>query len=153
MVSSKHLSARTHTHTHTHSYFTTCLASADNKSKPPSQLTRDNLQTLADLFILCQSRFPPDHGSKFTTPPLTPLEEMQLLLSLHGQLEDQQSLELHYCIFDAVFGGITIPLVRQLLNRVCPRIFFAGFCLLCGCGWMARWIYEVCLQAFLFWRC
>ena len=36
---------------------------------------------------------------------LTPAEEIQLLMSIHSQLEEQQSLEMRYCMFEAIFGG------------------------------------------------
>lgn len=39
-------------------------------------------------------------------PTLPPLNEVQLLLSIRGQLEDQQSIDMHYCIFDAIFGSL-----------------------------------------------
>lgn len=40
-----------------------------------------------------------------TTLPLNPVEEMQLLLNIHSQLEEQKNIEMRYCIFDAIFGG------------------------------------------------
>ena len=86
-------------HMYTRSYFNTCLASTDT----PSQLTRDNLQTLVDLFVV----FEPRATSIFPggAPVLPPFNEVQLLLSIHGQLENQQSMELSYCIFDAIFAA------------------------------------------------
>ena len=40
-----------------------------------------------------------------TEGSLSPVEEMQLLMSIHSQLEQQQSPELQYCMFEAIFGG------------------------------------------------
>ena len=101
--------------TRTHSYFNTSLASTDT-NKPPSQLTRDNLQTLVDLFVV----FEPRATSIFPggAPVLSPLNEVQLLLSIHGQLENQQSMELAYCIFDAIFGSLKISTVSKTIQIV-----------------------------------
>lgn len=97
---------------HTRSYFNTSLASTDT----PSQLTRDNLQTLVDLFVV----FEPRATSIFPggAPVLPPFNEVQLLLSIHGQLENQQSMELSYCIFDAIFGSLKISTVSKKYLRV-----------------------------------
>ena len=35
---------------------------------------------------------------------LNPLEEVQLLLTIHARLEEQENVKLRYCIFDAIFS-------------------------------------------------
>ncbi len=92
----------------------------------PLQLSaRSNLISLINMFVLCKT-------SSLTTPPPPPLpprpapgsfsageerkgsedipmlgaiEEMQLLLTLHNQLEEQKNLELRYCVFEAIFSA------------------------------------------------
>ena len=69
-----------------------------------SQPSTDTLLALVDTFVL---KIPPKTGVKGQKMegPLTPAEEMQLLMSIHSQLEEQQSLEMRYCMFEAIFGG------------------------------------------------
>lgn len=37
--------------------------------------------------------------------PLSAVAEMQLLLTIHSRLEEQENVELRYLVFDAIFGG------------------------------------------------
>ena len=69
-----------------------------------SQPGTDTLLALVDTFVL---KIPPKPGVKGQKMEgaLTPAEEMQLLMSIHSQLEEQQSLEMRYCMFEAIFGG------------------------------------------------
>ena len=69
-----------------------------------SQPGTDTLLALVDTFVL---KIPPKPGvkSQKIEGALTPAEEIQLLMSIHSQLEEQQSLEMRYCMFEAIFGG------------------------------------------------
>lgn len=35
---------------------------------------------------------------------LNPLEQIQLLLTIHTRLEEQEYVQLRYCMFDAIFS-------------------------------------------------
>lgn len=73
------------------------------------KLVRDNLVGLIDMFVLCQTQSLAggDRGTDKPTFSLNPVEEMQLLLTIQTQLEEQKNVKLRYCVFDAIFGGIT----------------------------------------------
>ena len=104
-------------------YFSSQLDSASDPAAAASklpQLAKDNILGLIDIFILHMKRpstkspapspplpsgFPGGGGHGDYHPPLSAVEEMQLLLTIHSQLQDQKSLEMRFCIFDTVFGG------------------------------------------------
>ena len=81
----------------------------DSSSKG-SLAGKDTLLALVDTFVLCEkesSHKSGGRGSKFEVgPQVNPIEEMQLLMSVKTQIEEQQSLELRYCTFDAIFGSV-----------------------------------------------
>ena len=83
------------------------LGDSGAKGSLPS---KDTLLALVDTFVLCErenSHKSGGWGAKFDSGPrVNPIEEMQLLMSVRTQLEEQQSLELRYCTFDAMFGSI-----------------------------------------------
>ena len=95
-------------------YFSSQLNSGSDSLPVSPQCQRDNLIGLIDMFILCQpaSLTPLFGGAKGvedqsnSRPPLNPVEEMQLLLTIQTQLEEQKSLQLRYCIFEAIFGEV-----------------------------------------------
>ncbi len=108
-------------------YFSSQLdsGSADPAASNLPQLAKNNILGLIDMFILHIDRPPKKHraplsltaapGVSMTTPssghggeyfpPLSAVEEMQLLLTIHSQLQDQKRLEMRFCIFDAVFSA------------------------------------------------
>lgn len=76
---------------------------AGEKTSQPT----DALLALVDTFVLCKVKATSKievKGQKLEGF-LSPVEEMQLLMAIHSQLEEQQSLELRYCMFEAIFGG------------------------------------------------
>lgn len=74
-----------------------------------SQIARSNLIVLKEIFILCQVVPLTGQPSPYQgrVPPLSPSEEMCLIMSVYNHLEELPNLEFRYCVFDAVFSGIT----------------------------------------------
>ena len=93
-----------------HRYFSARL---EPGSEDSSRKMRDNLIGLIDMFIFQrESSLAPPTASVLTerlrgSDPLSAAAEVQLLVAIHKHLEDQPDLSLRYCVFDAIFGGIS----------------------------------------------
>ena len=73
-----------------------------------SQIARSNLLVLKEVFIVRQNvQLRGRLSSSLTSPPpLSPTEEMCMLMSLYNHLEELPTLEFRYCVFDAVFSTV-----------------------------------------------
>lgn len=67
------------------------------------------LLSLVTYFLLCEPVMVKVAGKKAKVEqrpqPYSPLEDLQLLMCLLGKIEEQQSIEQQYVMFDAIFGG------------------------------------------------
>ena len=77
------------------------------------------LLSLVTYFLLCEPVMVKVTGKKAKVEqrpqPYSPLEDLQLLMCLLGKIEEQQSIEQQYAVFDAIFGGCgaTIKVRRE----------------------------------------
>ena len=89
-------------------------------------VARDNIISLTNIFVLRQSLSllnstnssllpPSSSGFEASAPALAPAEATQLLLSIQSHMEGIPTLELRYCLLDAIFGGVTIDLKASML--------------------------------------
>ncbi len=87
---------------------------SDSTIKASSLPSKDNLFTLVDTFVLhtppASRTAPPSSGDKppkgdtLTPFVLNPIEEVKLLLSLKTFLEELESVQLRFALFEALFG-------------------------------------------------
>lgn len=87
------------------------LESAKKESAATPPAAQENLLGLIDAFVINPARsLDPSSGGgeqggeDGSDRFLNPLEEVQLLLTIHTRLEEQENAELRYCIFDTIFS-------------------------------------------------
>ena len=110
-------------------YFVSMLEGDKSASTP---IARDNIIALTNIFVLRQSPSSLLHPSNQTPssasfvssgPSLAPAEETQLLLSIQSHMEGIPTLELRYCLLDAIFGGPAIDLKVRRYMCMCACMY------------------------------